>query len=351
MRDTMRAAVFKGEGKLVIEDRPVPKVMAPDDVLLAVKGVGVCGTDLHILEVPPRMPATKDIIMGHEFCGEVVEVGSGVTGTVVGDRCAVDQNAPCGHCAECRSGFPNACLAVHSAPLPGFADTPGIFHDGALAKYIVVQDYMLYPVSDSIPWHHLAITETVACAVNAVKKASAELGDTIVVLGAGPVGLLITSMLKQSGARIISSEPADQRRNMAEKVGADVTVNPTDQDLLEVVNSETNGRGADVIVEAVGPLFDESIRLARFGGRIVLFGHDELARPAVPQAQIMRKELQVVGVWLAKYTFVPAIKLLERGLLPMDDVVSHVMPLNRILEAHDMMRSGQALKIVIDPTA
>ena len=103
------------------------------------------------------------------------------------------------------------------------------------------------------------------------------------------------------------------------------------------------------VVEAVGPLLNECIALARFGGRVILFGHDELARPPVPQAEIMRKELQVSGVWLAKHTFVPAIRLLERGVLPMDDIISHVMPLDRILEAHDMMRSGKALKIVIDP--
>ena len=226
MDNTMRAAVFKGEGKLVIEERPVPEIKHPHEVLLAVKGVGICGTDLHILEVPPRMPATKDIIMGHEFCGEVVEVGSEVTAIKVGDKCAVDQNAPCGHCTECRNGFPNACLTVHSAPIPGFADTPGIFHDGALAKYIVIWDYMLYPVLGSVNWHHLAITETVACAVNAVRKANPRIGETVVVLGAGPVGLLIISMLKQSGTKVIVSEPTAQRRNMTQKVGADISINP-----------------------------------------------------------------------------------------------------------------------------
>ena len=157
----------------------------------------------------------------------------------------MDQNAPCGHCAECRNGFPNACLTVHIAPIPGFAETPGIFHDGALAKYIVIPDYMLYPVLGSVPWHHLAITETVACAVNAVRKANPRLGETAVVLGGGPVGLLIVSMLRQSGTRVISSEPAAQRRNMAEKMGAAVSVDPKAQDLLEVVKNQTNGASGE----------------------------------------------------------------------------------------------------------
>jgi threonine dehydrogenase-like Zn-dependent dehydrogenase len=246
--------------------------------------------------------------------------------------------------------MPNACLTVFSAPVPGFSNTPGIFRDGALAQYIVIPDYMVYQGSSQVPWHHLAITETVACAVNALRKADPQMGETVVVLGAGPVGLLLISMLKTSGCRVIASETAPHRANVAKKIGADVIVNPETQDLREVVKAQTNGRGADVTVEAVGPLLNECIELARFGGRVVLFGHDELARPQVPQALIMRKELQISGVFLTKYTFVPAIKLLERGMLPMDDVVSHVMPLEQIFEAHRMMRAKEGLKVVIDPS-
>ncbi len=349
MAEAMMAAVFKGGGRLVLEERPVPRIKDPHDVLLAVKGVGICGTDLHILEVPPRHPATQDVIMGHEFSGQVVQVGSDVNNCKPGDSVAVDQNAACGHCAECRIGLPNDCLKVFSAPVPGFANTPGIFRDGALARYIVVSDYMLYPVVSRVPWHHLAITETVACAVNTVRKADPQIGETVLVLGAGPVGLLLISMFKSSGCRVIASETALHRADVAKKIGADVVVNPEIQDLREVVKSETNGRGADVAVEAVGPLLNECIELARFGGRVILFGHDELARPAVPQALIMRKELQIKGVFLSKYTFVPAIALLERGMLPMDNIISHVMPLDEIFEAHRIMRAKEGLKVVIDP--
>jgi len=350
MGQTMMAAVFKGEGKLVLEERPVPQIKDPHDVLLAVKGVGVCGTDLHILEVPPRHPATANVIMGHEFCGEVADVGSMVTNCKPGDRVVADQNAGCGHCDECRRGFPNTCLTVFSAPVPGFCDTPGIFHDGALAKFIVIPDYMVYQVGPTVSWPHMAITETVACAFNALRKANPEAGETAVVLGAGPVGLLLTSMLKMSGCRVINSEVSEHRASIAKKIGADLIVNPKKQNLQEVVNDETKGRGADVVLEAVGPLLNDCIQLARFGGRVVLFGHDELARPAIPQALIMRKELQISGVFLTKYTFAPAIQLLEQGRLPMDDIVSHVMPLQQIFDAHRMMRAGDAIKAVIDPT-
>jgi threonine dehydrogenase-like Zn-dependent dehydrogenase len=349
MTETMLAAVFKSEGKLVLEERTVPTIRDSHDVLLEVKGVGVCGTDLHILEVPPRHPATPDVIMGHEFCGRVLAVGDAVMNCAPGDHIAVDQNAPCGHCSECRRGFPNDCITAFDGPVPGFANTPGIFYDGALAKYIVIPDFKVYRVSTSIPWHHLAITETVACAFNAVRKAVPEIGETAVVLGAGPVGLLLVSMLKRSGVRVISSEIASGRREMARKVGADVVVDPAAQDLAEVVSEETAGNGAEIVMEAVGPLFDVCVYLARFGGRVVLFGHDELARPIVPPAEIVRKELEVKGVFLAKNSFVPVIQLLERDLLPMDDIVTHVMPLAEIHEAHRLMRAGDALKVVIDP--
>lgn len=345
----MPAAVFKGLGKLVLENRPAPKIKRPNDVMLKVKGVGVCGTDLHILEVPPRHPATENVIMGHEFAGEVVAVGEQVTNCEPGDRVTADQNAACGHCPECRSGLPNACRTVFSAPVPGFCNTPGIFHDGALAHYIVIPDYMVYQVGPQVPWEHMAVTETVACAYNALRKADPEAGETALVLGAGPVGLLLSAMLKLSGCRVIQSEVSPYRTKVARKIGADVLVNPKEQNLIEVVKDETSGRGADIVLEAVGPLLNECIDAARFGGRVVLFGHDELARPAVPQALIMRKELQIRGVFLTKYTFNPAIQLLEQGKLPMTDIVDHVMPLDQIFEAHKMMRAGEALKVVIDP--
>ena len=351
MPDTMTAAVFHGEGRLVLEGRPVPHIADPHDVLLAVKGVGVCGTDLHILEVPPRHPATPGVIMGHEFCGEVVEIGSAVANCRPGDAIVVDQNAPCGHCEECRRGFPNACLTVFSAPVPGFANTPGIFRDGALARYAVIPDYMAYPVAPGLPWRHLAVAETVACALNAVHKADPWVGETAVVLGAGPVGLLITAMLKASGCRVIVSEVKAQRAAVAARIGADVVVDPGAQDLREAVLDQTGGRGADIAVEAVGPLFSTCLELARFGARVILFGHDELASPQIRPAEIVRKELVIRGVFLAKHTFVPAIELLRRGVLPMDEVVSHVLPLAQIFEAHRLMRAGEALKVVIDPRA
>ncbi len=351
MSETMTAAVFKGKGKLALEQRPVPRIQRPNDVLIAVKGVGICGTDLHILEVPPRHPAAENVIMGHEFCGQVLEVGKEVTGCKPGDHAVVDQNAACGHCEECRRGFPNSCLTVLSAPVPGFSNTPGIFRDGALASHLVLPGYMIYPVGRDVPWPYMAVTETVACAVNAIRKAGPELGEAAVVLGAGPVGLLLIAMLKASGVKVIASEVSEYRASVARKIGADVVVNPQKEDLAAAVRVATGGKDADIVFEAVGPLFNECIQLARFGGRIVLFGHDELARPQVPQALIMRKELRIFGVFLTKYTFVPAIRLLEQRLLPMEQLISHVMPLAKVFEAHELLRAGRAIKIVIDPSA
>lgn len=149
---------------------------------------------------------------------------------------------------------------------------------------------------------------------------------------------------------MITSEVSATRSAVANQLGAHLVVNPEEQDLPEIVKRETNGSGADLVIEAVGPLLNDCLELARFGGRVVLFGHDELARPQVPQAVIIRKELQIFGVFLSKYTFIPAIGLLERKMLPLDVVVSHVMPLDRVFQAHDKVRTGDAIKIVIDPS-
>lgn len=348
----MKAAVFKGDGKLLLEDRPDPRVITPNDVLLEVKGVGLCGTDLHILEVPPRHPAKPDIILGHEHCGKVVETGKAVSTVKVGDHVAVDHNAACGHCAQCRAGFPNACETV-APPGPDFVlTTPGIFRDGALAKYIVIPDYYCYPVSANVPWHHLAIAEPVACALNAVRKSQPQIGETAAVLGAGPVGLLIISMLVQSGVRVISSEMTATRRDAALEIGAAEAVDPAAADLVDVVHASTGNRGVDIVVDAaVGPTLPVCIKLARFGGRIVLFGHDESAVASVAQAEVMRKELNIHGAFMTRYTFLPALCLIEEGRLPLDRVISHVMPLDRVAEAYELMRCGEALKIVIDPSA
>ena len=349
MNQTMTAAVFRGNGQLILEDRAIPTVSEPTDVLIEVGAVGICGTDLHILDVPPRHPAAVGAVLGHEFAGKIAAVGSAVTNVQVGDHIVADPNAPCGKCVPCSRGYPNACEGVLSAPVPGYANTFGIFRDGAMAKYMVMPGSDVYIIAPEVPAAHGCVAEPLAVAMNGLNKVGVQPGETVVVLGAGPIGLCFLGVAKAAGARTIVSEPSPMRREAAVALGADILVDPSAEDLEEIVSRETDGEGADVAVEAVGHLFDVCVQIARFGGRVLLFGDDATAHPAIPQAWVMRRELKVYGAFLPKFTWCRAIQMLEQRLVDMNHVVTHQLPLSEVHHGMQLLREGKAIKVAICP--
>jgi threonine dehydrogenase-like Zn-dependent dehydrogenase len=348
----MIAAIFEGNGKLVLKERPKPKVAQDTDVLVKVTGVGICGTDLHILQVPPAHPAALGATLGHEFTGEVAEVGGAVTEVKPGDRVLVDPHPGCGRCEECRSGHPDRCIPLYnSASAPGHCATIGIFSDGAMTSYAVVPSHALYKVDREVPPHIAALAEPLGCVVSAADKLKVQPGETVVVLGGGPIGLLFLSLLKASGAaKVIVSEISEYRRKAAHACGATRVVDPRQEDLAAVVRQEMPG-GADVVVEAVGPLLPLAIELAHSAGRILQFGHDELARPAIPVAELLRKELTIFGGFIGKFSFNKLPRILASGVLPLEKIVSHRLPLSRVHEGIELLRQGKAIKIVLHPEA
>jgi len=192
----MRAAVFEGNGRLVLTERPEPKIAKATDVLLRVRGVGICGTDLHILQVPPAHPARLGIVQGHEFTGEVAEVGSGVSEFSPGDQVLVDPHPGCGQCSYCRNGFPDQCSTlIASSGEPGHPGTIGIFSDGGFASHVLVPFYGLYKLRKRVPFHLAALAEPLACVLHSVGKLGVSPGDAVVVLGAtaGP-GLIARAL-------------------------------------------------------------------------------------------------------------------------------------------------------------
>ena len=346
----MLAAVFEGDGKLELKDRPKPTLQNETDVLLKVTGVGICGTDLHILQVPPAHPGIKGTTLGHEFTGTVAEVGSKVSSFVPGDTVLVDPHTGCGGCRQCKSGYPDLCEELYILVEDQWhPNTIGIFSNGAMASYVVVPQQNLYKVSREVPPHLAALAEPVACVVNATDKVRVQPGETTVVLGAGPIGLLFTSLFKASGAaKIIVSEISDYRRKAAKECGATLVVDPNSDDLEEVVNREMNG-GADIVVEAVGPMLDQTLSLARSSGKIIHFGHDELARPASRVGEITRKELTIYGAFIGRFRFGKVARIIESGVLPLDKVVSHRIPLSKVHEGIDLLRQGKAIKVIMHP--
>ena len=344
----MQAAVFEAPGKLVLTQRTKPRISRPDQVLVRVTGVGVCGTDLHMHQIPPAHPARQGIIEGHEFTGIIEELGSEVTGYEIGESVLIDPHPGCGVCEECRRGRPDQCLPlIESSGEPGHPDTIGIFSDGAMAEYTIVPRQSIYKVSQDVPPHIAALAEPLACVVNAADKLEVQPGDHVVILGAGPIGLLFTMLLIANGAsKVIVSEPSSYRREAAKRVGADLVVHP--DELIAAVQKEMV-HGPDVVVEAVGPLLPLAVELVRAGGRILQFGHDETVEPAIPVGTLLKKEAIIYGAFIGRFSFEKAARIMESGKLPLEEVVSHQLPLSRVHEAMDLLRSGEGLKIILQP--
>lgn len=340
MSEKMLAAVFRGEGRLVLEEVPVPQVTAPDDVLLEVEAASICGTDVHIVAVPPGYIATPNTILGHEYVGKVLETGPAVTHLKPGDRAVVNPNVFCGHCAYCRAHLPNVCENIVAI---------GIDADGGFARYSKVPASALHKVAPALPADLAVFTEPLACVVNGTQAVRIQPGETAVVLGAGPIGLLFTQMFKAAGARVIVSEPSAFRRGYAELSGADVLVDPTRDDLKEVVRKETR-LGADVVVDVVGTLFPQVIDLARKGGTGLVFGVNAKAKQEVRQFQITTKSLRILGTWLANATFPPAVRILESGVLTnLERLITHRMPLAEIHKGIGLLGKGEAVEVIVYP--
>jgi threonine dehydrogenase-like Zn-dependent dehydrogenase len=344
----MLSAIFEGQGRLTLSDRPRPAITGPTEALIKVEGVGICGTDLHILQVPPVHPAKTGIILGHEFTGRIVELGDDIADFEIGEAVLIDPHPGCGSCIECRRGFPDHCATLIAASgEPGHPATIGIFSHGAMASHVVVPKQALYKVSGTVSPHIRALAEPLSCVVNAADKIKVQPGDFVVILGAGPIGLLFTALLRAGGAsKIIVSEPSHYRRTAALRCGADAAVEP--KDLAREV-AEKMGEGPDVVIEAVGPLLPLAVELARTGGRILQFGHDESVQPAVPVGDLLKKELIVYGAFIGKNSFEKTARIMESGRLPLEEIISHKLPLRKVHEGIELLRAGKGLKIVLFP--
>jgi len=340
MEKKMLAAVFEGKGKLNLKEVPVPEIKKPDEVLLQVEAASICGTDMRILEVPPGHPATEGVILSHEYTGKVLEVGEAVTQFKKGERVVVDPNITCGNCSYCKMGMPHMCENM---------TTLGIFIDGGFTRYNVAPAKALHKISSDLLPELAVFTEPLSCVVSATQKLKVHPGEVVVVLGAGPIGLLFIQMFKASGAgKIIVSEISEYRAKFAYQSGASRVMNPLKENLERIVKEETL-IGADAVVDAVGTLFGSAMAIVRRGGRIILFGQNYQARTQVAQNDITKNELTVMGSFIARFTFPFAIKIIESKVLNLEKLISHRLPLEDIHKGIEAMRKGEAIKVIIRP--
>ncbi|NJN92807.1 MAG: alcohol dehydrogenase catalytic domain-containing protein [Anaerolineales bacterium] len=339
MATTMYVPIFKGEGRLQYEERSVPRPDQAADVLVRIEACGICGTDLNILATPPAHKANLNIIIGHEGIGVVEEVGSGVTGLQPGDRVVVAPRLTCGQCRYCRRGLDNQCTNY---------STIGTTIDGAFAPYLRAPQSALYKISANVPRDDAAFFEPLSCVVGSVARAPIQAGDNVVIIGAGPMGLLFAQTYRLLGAgRVIIADISPYRLGFAEEMGMDVVLNPTQVDLPKAVQ-EITGLGADVVVDAVGNQMGTAIKLARRGGQVILFGLRPHDNPPVNQYTITRYDLTVHGTFVGLNPFEQTIQLLESRRLQPSQLITHRIPLSQLAQGVELMRSGQGMKVLVE---
>ncbi len=340
MPQTMEALVFRAPGEWGLEAFPVPKIQKDDDVLLKVNAASICGTDLHILSVPPGHPATQGSILGHEYTATVVDAGAGVHHLQPGDHVVIDPNVTCGLCEYCRLGMSNMCVNM---------TTLGIFIHGGLAEYNVAPARALHKISAAVLPHHATLAEPLTCVFNAMEKAPLTPGESVAIYGGGPIGLFFLMLYKASGAgQTFIVEPVEFRRKVARDAGVGAAIDPRAEDAAAAIKSMTH-IGADIVVDATGSSLPECIAAVRRGGRVVLFGMNQHASSEVRQNEITRYEISIIGSYIQRTAFPKVVRMLESNLLPLDKVITHRLKLAQVGEGLEAMRAGKTVKVVITP--
>ena len=346
---TMQAVVFHAPGDVRLEILPIP-ACGDDEIRVRVDACAVCGTDLKsFLNGNPRIRAP--LTMGHEFTGLIETVGAAVQGFSLGERVVMATSISCGECYYCRRGWPNLCLNL--APM-------GFSYAGGMAEYVTIPGRALrnghvIKIPSDIPAVCAALAEPTSCAVNAVENCGIGSGDVVVVIGGGPLGILNACVAKQFGAAtVILSGRNAARLKLAEAFGIDVLVNPQQADLRAVVLAETGGIGADAVIVAAPAAEpqEQAIGLVRKRGVVCLFaslpaGKSTLTLDSRP---IHYGELKIVGASdSGPRQVATAIALIGSGRFPAEKLVTHQFDLGGIHRAFDLMRRGEALRVVLRP--
>ena len=343
----MRAAVLHAPGDLRVQDWPDP-VAGPGELVLKVGATAVCGTDIRIFRGKKTKGVRFPTILGHEFAGSIVSIGEGVTEFMVGDSVAVDPVYPCGRCAYCQAGRENVCQNRQAM---------GYEFDGAFAEFvripaIGVQKGNVFRMPGVIDWAQAALAEPLACVLNGQENMGISLGDSVVIIGAGPIGLLHLKTAMLAGARrILVVEPNPERRAAAERLGASA-IDPGTGAVSTFVKDATGGLGADAVIVAIGvpAVADQALTLARKGGRINLFaGFSVGDMPPMDVNLIHYNELTITGASaLKRRHFGLALDLIASGRIDVSDMVTHRMPLAEAARALTAAEAGEGLKIVVE---
>ncbi len=337
MSETMRAALLKGIGHFEVEQVAKPQISNPDEVLIKVQVCSICGTDAILSDLLEY--AGKDLrgeILGHELVGEIVEIGSNVTGLSVGQRVVVNPNSYCCKCPSCRAGYRNHCENM---------ELMGLTVDGGFAEYVKTKEFLAFPISDKVPLNHAAFAEPLSCAMNGFSRLNITPGDTCVVFGCGPIGLLFAQLARASGARVACVEVKENRMAIAREMGFDVYA--AGPDVKEKL-IEKWGRRANFCIDAAGRQLVTAIDYAEYRGTVLCFAGPRTAEEGWSFSPIQNKELTVMGSFIINDSMAQAITVLETGMLDLDPLVTHVLPLEELDKGIELMKSGEGMEIIME---
>ena len=335
----MRAAKLISANTIKLIEEEMPAIKSENEVLVEIKAVGICGTDIHIFK-GERADVEYPRVMGHELSGLVKQTGKGVTRVKVGDSVVLDPVFSCGECMTCRTGHENVCNDVKCY---------GVQMDGGFQDYVVVEEKHLYPFDSKISYEQAALAEPFSIAANILSRTMASSEDTVVIIGSGTIGICVAQAAKGLGAKVLVADVVDAKLSKAREAGADVTVNSNKEALREAVERFSPG-GASVVIDAVGaaPLTEQTVDMAAPCGRIAVIGFD--SNPAgIPPVKITKKELTLVGSRMNCHQFPKVMQWLEEGQINADTMISRVYPLEEIQKAFEetISEGAEIVKTII----
>jgi 2-desacetyl-2-hydroxyethyl bacteriochlorophyllide A dehydrogenase len=313
-----------------------------NEAVVKIKTVGICGSDLgsylgtFSLVTYPRIP-------GHELAGEIVEIGGNDRGLTVGDKVTIEPLVRCGHCYPCRSGRYNCCENL---------TVMGVHIDGGMQEYFRAPVNLAHKLPDDMDFSKAALIEPLTIGIHSVNRSQLSAGETALILGAGPIGLVILTVAKSRGAKAISVDLLEYRLNLAKEFGADYTINPSQENINNIVEQITNGEMANVVFEAIGAkeTIENTIYLVSYAGRIIITGHaHEPAQFQEPQL-ITQKELDIRGSRNSQNEFPEAIRFIQASEIDLAKLITHKFPYTEVQRAFSILaaKSEPAAKILLD---
>lgn len=351
---TMRAVVYRGINDMRVETVPVPEI-GTGELLIKVATCGICGTDLKKIHMGSH---SAPRIFGHEMAGTVVQVGDGVEGYEIGDRVMTFHHVPCGECYYCRKGTPSQCpLYLKTGVTAGFAPSGGGF-----AEYIRVMDFVVQKggvvhIPDGVPFEQAAFIEPLNTVLKGVKLLNLQPDDTVLVIGQGPIGLMHAALAKRTGARVLTSDLFPERHAIAARFGLSDPIFAATENVVERVKAQTEGRGADAVILAVGgnALIKTAMDAARYGGKVMLFAQTQHGEATFDPAAVCVDEKTLLGSYSSSFPILDEVCDIVlngyRNGFNLTQLISHRFPIEQAVEAIEIASHPQpgSMKIMIEP--